>query len=178
MPTPIGPGTASNSGIKTWIHCASHAVEATLTSRQLIWSAHSNSESPSSNTISWLREWLPSPLPVLTALWLAHSHLAAEEGRLPSLKQASPLWLELCRHSSGVPCHIVMALLRAPQYRTGYRTPCLPARLYALLLTAVNICYRNLRGCFFEYWNQHPRYRSSITDNPHNVLHFRTNIQM
>jgi hypothetical protein len=39
----------------------------------------------------------------LGALRLARSHPAAEEGRLPSLAQASPLRPELRRHSSGAP---------------------------------------------------------------------------
>jgi hypothetical protein len=65
----------------------------------------------------------------------------------------------------------VMALLRAQQYLTSYRTLCLPAGLYALL-TAINIYCKNLHGCLSEYWNQHPtRCYKSVTFNPF-VLYF------
>lgn len=39
---------------ETYLQHASQSVGAALTLRQLIWSTHSNSMSPSSNTISWL----------------------------------------------------------------------------------------------------------------------------
>jgi hypothetical protein len=94
---------------------------------------------------------LGSPPPVLTTPWPA-----AKQGGPVSLAQASLLQPVLSRHSSGMPCLRVMALLRAPQYLTSYRTLCLPAHLYALLLTAINICYRNLCGHLSEYQNQHP----------------------
>jgi hypothetical protein len=65
---------------------------------------------------------LGSPPPALTALWPARSHPAANQGGPLSLAQASQLQPELQRHSSGTPCLRVTALLRAPQYLTGYRT--------------------------------------------------------
>jgi hypothetical protein len=112
---------------------------------------------PSADSESGRLEPLGSPPPVLTALQPARSHPVAEEGRLPLLTQASPLRLELRRHSSRTLCLRVMAILRGPQYITGYRSLCLPACLYALLVTARNICYRNLCGCFSKYQNQRPR---------------------
>jgi hypothetical protein len=54
-PTPIGLGTVSNSEQRCGPHRASESVGAALFSRQLIWSACSNSESPSTNTISRLQ---------------------------------------------------------------------------------------------------------------------------
>jgi hypothetical protein len=85
--------------------------------------------------------------PVLTALRLLLSHPAVDARKIAvASTQASPLWPEPCQQSSGVPCLRVMTLFKAPQYLTGYCTLCLPARLYTLLLTAINICYRNLRG--------------------------------
>jgi hypothetical protein len=121
---------------------AIESVRATLTTRQLIWSTHSNSESSSSNTLSRLREQLlplGSQPPAITAIRPARIHPAAKQGGQPSLAQASPLRPELRRHSSGVPCLRVMALLRAPKYLTGYRTLCLPTHLYVFLLTAINV---------------------------------------
>jgi hypothetical protein len=104
---------------------------------------------------------LGSPSLVLTALRPARSHLAANtrktsqltviwllmQGTPTSLAKASPLWPELCQHSSSTLRLRVTALLRTPQYVTSYHTLCLPAHLYTFLLTAINICYRNLRGC-------------------------------
>jgi hypothetical protein len=53
------------------------------------------------------------------------------------------------------PCPRITALLSAPQYLTGCRTLCLPARLYALLLTAFT--WSSLRApkptCHIAYYN-------------------------
>jgi hypothetical protein len=81
------------------------------------------------------------PYSQLSVTWLM------AQGRPMSLARASPLQWEVRQHSSGEPCLRVMALFRAPQYLTCYHTLCLPAHLYNLLLTAINICYRNLCGC-------------------------------
>jgi hypothetical protein len=131
------------------------AFGATLTLRQLIWSAHNNSKFLSSNTVSQIQEQSPRPIGKSTAnitalLWLARRHPTAEQGRPQSLAKASLLWLELHRHSWGAPYLSVMALL------TGYCTLCLPACLYFLILTAINICYRNLRGCL-STWTDIPQ---------------------
>jgi hypothetical protein len=53
------------------------------------------------------------------------------------------------RHSLSPPCLRITALFRAPQHLTDYCTLCLLVRLYTIL-TAINICYRNLRVCLFR----------------------------
>jgi hypothetical protein len=83
---------------------------------------------------------LGSPPPVLTALWLARSQPAADARttNVPSasqpaaagIHQAHPA-LQLWPFTSPVIAH----------------SACLPAHLYTLLLTAINICFRNLHGC-------------------------------
>jgi hypothetical protein len=141
---PLGWATADKDA-NLW--CASWSVGPTLTLRQLIWSTHSNSESPSSNTVSWLLERVSrhsGKSTTSTYCLTAGSQLRDYwRGRSLLLAQARLLQQKLHKHSSGMFCHRVTALFTAPQYLTSYHTLCLPARLYTLLL----ICYRNVQGC-------------------------------
>jgi hypothetical protein len=59
----------------------------------------------------------------------AHSHLAADT-RKTDIASTSQSFTSIHQACS------------ASQYLTGYRTLCLPVRLYALLLTPINICYK------------------------------------
>jgi hypothetical protein len=71
-----------------------------------IWSTHSNSNPPSSDAANRLRKRSPWPLgstlPVHAALWPDPSHPATKHGGPLLHMQASPMWPELCQHSSGI----------------------------------------------------------------------------
>lgn len=51
--------------------------------------------------------------------------------------------------------------ITAPQYLSGYRTLCLPARLYALLLTALVYVVEIFVPVSQEYRHQHPTYHTT-----------------
>jgi hypothetical protein len=109
-------------------------------------SSAAHTATPSADSKSSCLDSLGSPLPALTPYGRLAVTWLLTQGRQPSLARASLLRPELHWHSSGTPCLRVI-------YFTGYLTLCLPARLYTLLLTAINICYRDSCGCFSEYWN-------------------------
>jgi hypothetical protein len=68
--------------------------------------------------------------------WLTVTWLLTQR-RLTSPAQASPLWPEFCQHSSSE-LHLTIP---------HWLLHTLPVHLYALLLTPINICYRNLCDC-------------------------------
>jgi hypothetical protein len=121
-------------------------VTATITAATL----SADSESGHLDGLDPLGSPLPALIPPYGRLAVTRLHM---KGKSLHRAQASPLGPELRWYSPDVSCFKVTALFRAPQYLTGYRTLCLPARLCTLLLTAINICFTNLCGCLSEYRN-------------------------
>jgi hypothetical protein len=74
--------------------------------RDSIWSAHGNSDPPSSNAANRLHKWSPqslgSPPPTCAALWPDPSHPATKHEGLLSFTQAILTQPEFCQHSSGI----------------------------------------------------------------------------
>jgi hypothetical protein len=147
--------------VAMWLWLWFKTIAATLTSRQLIWSAGSNDETPSSNTASRRKEDRPArsypAADTRKTSWLAVAQLPTQRrpagsqspGRWRKVDQrASPLRLEFCQRSLGAPCLRYMALFRGHDtLPVTAHSACLPAHPYTLL-TAINTCYRNLCGCF------------------------------
>jgi hypothetical protein len=75
-----------------WLWLPNHLVGTALTSKRLIWSAHSNSESPRSNTVSRLPSRSPRPIEKST-----------DSAYRPTAISQSPGW----RHKGDQPadCH-------------------------------------------------------------------------
>jgi hypothetical protein len=113
--------------------CSAHSPHGNSQSRAVSGRIAARSADSDSGRLDPLR----SPPPALTVLRPARSHPDIDKWKtaVPSTSQpAGP---------GAAPTFIRRALFRATQYLTGYRTLCLSARLYTLLLTAINICYRN-----------------------------------